>query len=209
LLPARLLARSRRARVRIRINDGFNETAKVSGRFTSLGAAPSVHIFSPMPGTRSSVAGTLFLEAIAFDDANHMLTGHALRWYVGRRMIAFGSPASYFGLGPGSHVIRLVATDRFGRHTTATVTIGLMGARTGFLLLKAPKQISRKARRVTLNVAALASSTLTVNGHSFTVGRRPSMVPLKIKPGRAPLVLTLRLTAGGPASTQVITINRR
>jgi hypothetical protein len=209
LLPSYLLGRSKHARVRIRINDGFNETAKVSARFISRGSPPRVHIFSPVNHMRMMDSGALFLSGTAADDTGHLLKGRALKWYVGRKLIAFGPTASYFGLGPGRHVIKLIATDHFGRHGVASAVVGLGAARAGFLVLKAPRSISRKARRVTLTVAAtLAHATLIVGRQHFTVGRRPSRVRVKIRPGRKSLVLTLRLRAGGPVSSQSVTIKR-
>src|SRR5204863_432634 len=50
-LPAALLSSSRRAKVRVRVQDGFHETVVTSPRFVALGAPPQLRISSPAPGT--------------------------------------------------------------------------------------------------------------------------------------------------------------
>ena len=52
-LPAGDFAASSQARLRVRANDGFNETTAMSAGFTSVGAPPTVTILSLSAGTRS------------------------------------------------------------------------------------------------------------------------------------------------------------
>ncbi|MHB8657097.1 MAG: cadherin-like beta sandwich domain-containing protein [Solirubrobacteraceae bacterium] len=210
VLGSGLLSRSRQARVRIRINDGFNETARISPRFTSRGAPPAVHIFNPIPGAITSAGAFLYLNGVAADDAGHILGGRSLRWFDGGRPIALGATASYFGLGPGRHTIRLVATDRYGRRGVASVSIGLGSARVTFLVLRAPARVGRRARSVTLIVAAsLQGATLTVGGRRFRVSRNPRRIKVPVRPGGSVLTLRLTLADGGPVTTRVLKIRRR
>ena len=79
-LPATLLGRSSNARVRVRVNDGFNETAVVSKRFVSRGAPPTVEIDAPARGAAVPAGAPLNLAGGATDDARRALTGRSLLW---------------------------------------------------------------------------------------------------------------------------------
>ncbi|MEA2367934.1 MAG: hypothetical protein QOH38_652, partial [Thermoleophilaceae bacterium] len=67
-IPSLLLARSRNARVRVVANDGFNETARTSGKFVSLGSPPQVGIRSPAAGEIVSLGSSVSFSGDAYDE---------------------------------------------------------------------------------------------------------------------------------------------
>jgi hypothetical protein len=211
-LPARLLSRSKRARVRVRVNDGFRETAATSRAFRSPGGAPVVQILSPRRGARQPNDAPLVLRGQAFDDVNGSLTGKRLRWYVGRKLVGTGTQTAPVGLRAGRHRVQLLARDRFGRVGRAAITVHLTAARPAFLVLKAPASVSRSARSVALKVASTLRARLTVRGGRGTqrarVSRRTRTVRVVVKPGRSPLALRLTLVAGGRSTPATIAIAR-
>jgi hypothetical protein len=208
VLPSRYLAFSRRARVRIRVNDGFNETVTTSIRFTALGAPPVVRILSPSPGTRVMDDASLYLSGQAFDDASRPLTGTRLRWFAGSRLIGTGEQISPSGLPPGMQRIRLLARDARGRTASASLVIAVHGARPLFLLLHAPRHLSAHAPSLRLRVASSLPATLTAAGQRFAVGRKARAISVRVRPGGHTLRLNLRLTAYGQATLAKLTISR-
>jgi hypothetical protein len=209
-LRAGMLPASRRARVRIRIQDGFRETVATSGRFVSLGAPPSTRIVTPGPGATARVeAGSaVTLRGEAFDDAGRSLTGPALTWRVGRRIVARGELVVAAGLAPGRRRIVLEAKDKAGRTATATVFVQILPRPPLFLTLKGPAKLGPRLRRLTLTVAATYESRLTVGGTKLTVGRTPRKVTVPVKPGRSLLQLTATLSSGRLVSRQAVPIPR-
>jgi hypothetical protein len=63
-LPGSYLAGSRKARLRIEISDGFNQTVAVSDRFTAAGSRPRVQITSPRPRTVIGAGSVLNLRGV-------------------------------------------------------------------------------------------------------------------------------------------------
>jgi len=212
-LPARLLSRSNRARVRVRVNDGFRETAATSRGFRSPGGAPVAQILSPRRGARQPNDAPLVLRGQAFDDADRSLTGRRLRWYVGRKLVGTGTQTAPVGLKAGRHRVRLLARDRFGRVGRASITIRLTAARPAFLVLTAPKSAKRSARTLSLKVASTLRARLTVRGgrraQRFSVSRRAKTVRVRVKPGRRPLTLRLTLAAGGRSTPATVSVARQ
>lgn len=124
-VPAAMFARSSNARLRLRVNDGFDVVSVTSPRLAAAGTPPHVTLISPSAKTRSSRAATLELVGQAVDDQLRTLKGRQLRWYAGRRLIATGASASVANLPGATVVIRLVARDRSGRTASASVRIHL------------------------------------------------------------------------------------
>ena len=93
-LSTRLLSGSRNARLRVRANDGFDETAANSGRFVSAGAPPAVRILTPSRAARISADATLVAQGEAHDDAGRRLAGRRLTWRLGRRIVGRGQESA-------------------------------------------------------------------------------------------------------------------
>ncbi|MEA2443276.1 MAG: large repetitive protein, partial [Thermoleophilales bacterium] len=208
-LPGAYFSASRRARVLVRVNDGFDERGARSGRFRARGVRPMVRLRSPAAGTKLLSSSTLVLEGEAFDDASQPLKGKRLVWFAGKRRLGTGGALSTAGLSPGRQRLRLVATDRTGRRRTATVIVGVAGVAPQLIELGGPKKVSRRARKVTLRLAVNTRSKLAANGRVFTVGRRVSQVTLPIRPGRKAVKLRLVLRAGAKRTTVALHIPRR
>lgn len=213
LVPDRYLFRSAHARLRVVANDGFQTATAVSRRFRSPGAPPFVRILLPWSGTREPNDAPLVLSGQAFDDRSRLLTGRHLRWMLGRRLLGTGAQFTTSGLPPGRRRIDLVATDRLGRSTRASVYVRLRAARPLFLVLSAPRKLKRTARTVRLTVASSLAATLTVRiaglrPQRFAIGRRIERVTLRVRRARKPLHLRLSLSAGGLGRTVLVTVRR-
>jgi hypothetical protein len=198
-LPSGLLGASQRARIRVRANDGFHETAARSARFRSLGHKPHVRITSQ--GGAVGADQTVYLAGDAYDDQHLRLTGKRLQWFDGRRRIGRGPAISAEGLRPGRHVIRLVARDRLGRRSTASVRLRVRAVKPAVLSLAAPETVAPTARRVRLSIASTVAARLQVRGAGVrsaaaSVSRRPRSVSVRVRPGAEPLRVTLALRAG-------------
>ncbi len=212
-VPARLLPRARRARLRVSVNDGFRERSALSPRFRSPGAPPEVAIVSPVTGLEQPNDAPLALSGRAFDDRSVRLTGRRLRWMDGRRVLGRGERIAPAGLSPGRHRISLVARDRFGRTSRAAIRVRLTGARPLFLKLTAPKKVGRRARSLKVRVASSLPSRLTLTGgggkaQRFAVGRHSRKLRVRVRRGSKPLRLRLKLRVGHATSVRTVVVRR-
>jgi hypothetical protein len=131
-LPSSYFTGSYQARIRVRMNDGFNESYAVSGRLVSVGSSPTVYITDPSPGEKRKIMNNavLRLSGIAHDDAFKQLTGLQLRWYTDRKLLGTGSTIDVTGLRPGMRRIQLLARDAQGRVGKATVVVEILAQNT-------------------------------------------------------------------------------
>ena len=208
-LRSSLLSRSRAARLRLRVNDGFNESTAISARFTALGAPPAVTIASPLARERVRQDAATYLSGSAVDDSLRTVRGTRLTWFVGKQRLGRGEKLSVTDLPAGRRVIRLVARDGFGRQGSASISVSIAAAKPRFLVLRAPPSVRRSARRVRLLVAATVRTTLRVGRQRFSIGRHSNAVVVRVKPGRQPLSLQLRLAGGRLSTRSTLTIPRR
>ncbi len=208
-VPATLLARTRKARLRVRVSDGWHETAALSRVFRVDGPPPVVSIESPRNGSRLRAGDPLNLEGVAYDDRSRPLLKRRLRWFDGRRAIGRGSRVSVLDLSPGKHTLRLVAKDRSGRTGQAKVRVRVGKAKPAFLVLKAPKSVSRRGRRIAIRAAASLPGTLSIGRRSFAIDRRTRRFRIRVRRGRRPLRLKLVLRGGGGKTVTKLRIGRR
>jgi hypothetical protein len=128
-LSATLFSHARHARIRVRVNDGFNETSATSGVFEATGHSPAVAIMSPTSGEHVASDASLYLSGSAQDDSGRSLSGKRLRWYIGRKLIGTGTEViTTKKLPSGTVRVRLVAHDSQGRRTSAAVVIHTFAA---------------------------------------------------------------------------------
>jgi hypothetical protein len=200
-VPSAALARSTSGRLRVRIDDGFSETASVTPSMRTLGAGPRVEITSPSSGQRILNQAAVLLAGEAFDDAGRRLRGSRLVWFDGTRRLGTGESISTAGLPAGLRRIRLVATDRFGRRSAAVVPVRLLAAVPRLLVLRAPARVGTRARVVRLRVATTVPTVLRIGRRLFQVDRRERTIVVPIAPGRGLLRLGLRL--GGPRAPEI------
>ncbi len=207
-LAVNLLAASNNARLRLRVNDGFNDTETTSGRLKVAARPPSVTILAPTSRATLSAGSVVNLAGAAQDDHGRALRGRALRWFAGRRALGRGEQVTTT-LPAGTRTLRLVAVDRSGRRSSRTLRTRVRATTPFFLRLKAPARLSRSARAVTLGVAATQPSTLRVRGRRFRIGRGLRRIHVAVPRGRGTLHLGLVLSAGGRRSLHAVTIARR
>ena len=89
-LPARLFVGSRRARVRVRVQDDFHEALATSGRFMAASAAPLVRTVSPAAGSSFRAGAPVALAGEAFDQAGRALKGRAFTCSSGATVLGHG-----------------------------------------------------------------------------------------------------------------------
>jgi hypothetical protein len=208
-LPVTAFRPSTRARVRVNVNDGFNETSAVSGCFVVAARPPSVRIASPARGERVRSDATLYLQGEAYDDRGSAVASRHLQWFLDRRPIARGEDASAVRLPPGRHLLRLVARDVHGRLGSASVPVRVAGVAPHLLDLRAPASVGPRARRLTFSVATTIPATLMAAGRRYAVGRGLRNVAVPIRPGRGPLRISLRLVADGKVTRTRLVVPRR
>ena len=205
-VPGALLAGASRARVRVVVNDGWNETAVVSAPFLALGSPPHVTITDPAHPARIADDGQLALTGQAADDRRRDLTGRSLTWFVGRRKVGSGATLSVTDLPPGAQTVRLVARDASGRTGSARQRITVKAVAPTFLHLDAPRKVSKRARAVTLTIASSLKARFTSGRTTAAVGRKAGPVRVAIKAGQAVIRVTLR--AHGKTTKAVVTLKR-
>jgi DNA-binding beta-propeller fold protein YncE len=207
-LPSALLSASKRARVRVTVNDGWNETAAVSGVFRAKGAPPVVRIVAPAPKTLQSNDALMQLTGQGTDDSRRPLPSRSMRWYIGKRLVARGANPVVSGLAPGTRVLRLEGTDRLGRTATDRVKIRLRAATPRLFGMRVPRKLSRTARRLRFRTASTIPGTLRIGKQRFAVGTKPKPISVPVKPGKKPLTLRLVLKAYGKTSKTLLVLKR-
>ena len=211
-LPSDYFEGSRDAFLRLRANDGFNETVVVSPPFRTVHRRPTVQITSPARGARVRRDAPLSLTAEAFDERRRPLVGRALRWFRGGRLLGRGD-LTLMRLPSGRHRLRVEATDGAGRRATATVRVRVVRVAPAFTTLRAPARIAARARRVRLRLASTLPARLTVRGAGVRPARarvdpRARVVSVRVRRGATPLALRLTLRADGRAARGVVEVSR-
>lgn len=200
-IPAGELAGSRRARVRVAVNDGLNEVLASSGRFRIDLRPPTVTIQRPVVRERLRTGRNVLLGA-ARDDRGRPLTGRALTWYAGRRRLGSGERLRTRGLPPGRVTLRLVARARGGISATRRLRVRVVTEAPRLTRLDAPAYVRRSTRRVAIRVAAAQRASLSIAGRRTRIGPRARrlVIPLARSPrsGIVRIRFTLR-GAGGSA----------
>jgi hypothetical protein len=207
-LPSSLFAGTHRARVRLRVSDGFNQSVALSKVFIAVGRPPVVRISSPAPSQHVMADAQLYLEGSAYDDTGKLLRGKRLQWFAGLRRLGQGSPVSVTGLPAGRQLIRLVATDARGRRASASVRARIVAVAPLLLAVKAPAKLSPKARRLVLRLSTTIPAHLTAAGKRFDVDRKLKRIVLPVHAGTQALRLRLRLVAAGRATHVTLVIRR-
>ena len=202
------LTAARDARLRVRINDGFNESSALSGRFLALGAPPKVTILSPVGRVaRIPADAQLQLSGQAISQAAQLLRGRNLRWFDGPAEIGAGTHISAGPLPLGFNRIRLIARDAAGRVGVAALTVFVTPIDLPFLTLRVPPFVGPGAKTLTIDAGASIPAELTVNRINFQLGNtRPISLP--IRRGPQPIVLHMKVTANGITTPFVVVVRR-
>jgi hypothetical protein len=200
---------SRNARVRVRLNDGFNEALATSGKFTARGAPPTIAILTRF-AKGEIVAGdaSVQLDGAAFDQSLRTLSGHELRWYDGSVLLGYGSDISAGALPPGVNRIRLLARDSDGRSASATVTVPVAAVSIPNLSLTLPRRSRPTARKLTFSAADAAGATITVLGHEFKLTPKLARYTVPVPRGRGSLLVEISVTTEGVTTRFASTVVR-
>ncbi len=202
-----MLSGSKKAVVRVRIDDGFNEAVKTSKRFTVIPPAPQVTIEEPAGKLTIRADAPLSLRGSATGAGGRLLKGKGLVWRDGRKKLGKGPSVLADGLRPGKRRIQLSAKQG-GKTGRATVQVVVQAVKPGFLALAAPEKLGKKAKSAKLRVASTVAAKLKVGGKRFAVSTRPRTVKAPVKRGKGPAKLKLQLSSGKQKTSQTITIAR-
>ena len=199
-LPSFYFARSRDAMVRVRVNDGFNETPATSPRFAALDPPPEVSILAPDIAASTPIAGDALLQltGTAWDAQLTGLGGTRLRWYDGRTLLGTGGSLLAGPLPPGANKISLVARDSTGKTAVTTTTVDVRKVPLPFLNLHIPTSISAASRSLAITATSGLAGMLGVDGRRLQLA--PGLagrLTLPVRPGATPLVLRMAITADG------------
>jgi hypothetical protein len=208
-LPAQLMPTSSRGRIRVRVSDGFNQTAVISGRLRFLGTPPQITITSVVPASSPTSAESVQLTAQAIDETGTILGGHALKWYDGHRPIGTGATVVLETPTPGIHRIRLIARGQSGQTATDTVVAHVIAAAPAITVLQAPASVAQSARSLVATVAANEPATVAVGKRRFQIGTVPRRVtiPLAGESGKVAQA-NLSLSAYGRRGAFVLALPR-
>ncbi len=208
-LSSFFFAASRNARVRVRVNDGWEDTDAISKRFVSLGAPPKVAILTRLAhGMALEGDAKLPLTCRAIDQNGHLLSGKSLRWYDGTISLGHGSTIEAGPLPAGVNHIKLVARGKSGQTASASLALTVKQVTLPGLTLSFPKELSRHARKLRFSAAATISTTLTVNGHKILLGAKSTSFSLPVHAGRKPLLLAIQVTTEGVSTPMAFALSR-
>ncbi len=209
-LSSFLFTASRNARVRVRVNDGFNETNAISARFTAIGAPPKVRILSRFSHT-IALAGdaTVQLAGVAVDQAGHVLSGRSLHWYDGTVSLGYGWAISAGPLPAGVNHIRLLARDSSGRTASASIRVLVASAHLPGLTLEFHARVSHHAHKLKFRAAATTPTTLTIARHTYQLSAKLASFSLPISTGRTPLLLAVSVASEGVVTPLAVEVSRR
>jgi hypothetical protein len=202
-LPASFFLASHAARVRVRVNDGFNETAAISAPFTARDTPPQVEIFSPNGSAATSTAGAtqggiteiagdsrVELEGQALNQSMEQLTGTNLRWFDGRVFLGTGNDLSAGPLPPGLNHIVLRARDAAGKLGSDSVTVLVTPVELPFLRLVLRHFAGNDVRSTPVHALSKATITLSIGTQTFLLrAGKPQVLRVSIVPGATPLIL--------------------
>ncbi len=177
-IPGRYLAAARRARVRVRVNDGFDEAAAISDAFTTLAAPPLVTIGRTPEGLPGDAR--LQLTGQAFQAGPTTLRGKRLRWFDGSVPLGSGSEILAGPLPPGKNHIRLVAHGAGGSTATDGAIVRVKPVQLPFLRLSIPKKVGRRAKRMVIRARSAVPARLTVDRAKFKIGKKTKRLVVSI-----------------------------
>jgi hypothetical protein len=208
-LPAALLQSSRRARVRVRVTDGFGMAEATSAPFRADGSPPRAQIVRPVESERLQAGQRVLLVGQATDDADRQLTGRRVRWFAGARRLGTGARLAA-KLPAGTVRLRMVAVDSHGRKATATRTLHVTPPPLSLTKLHAANARAG-ARRAAVTVAATRAAVLQAGGRRYAIGPKAHRISVRLpttpKLGivRVPLRLKPR-DGGAPGSATLIVL---
>jgi hypothetical protein len=197
-LSGDLLSASRKGRIRVTVNDGFNQARALSGAIVAAGRAPEVDIASPERADKLRAGIASLLTGQATDDAGRSLTGKSLTWFAGSRRLGTGGNLRV-ALPAGTVRLRLVARDRSGRTTTAARTVKVAAVPLVVDRVDAPARVKPKVKTVTVTALTSTAASLRIGGKNYAVGPKAKKLKVKLpaKPATGALKLSYTVRAIG------------
>jgi Concanavalin A-like lectin/glucanases superfamily len=196
-IPGHSLAGSRRARIRVDVSDGFNETRASSGIFRADGTPPKVRISRPQKGESLATRARTLLIGSALDDRHRELSGRSLSWFAGGHRLGRGKRLAA-KLPAGRYSLRLVAHDHGGRAGVARLKVHVGRPALQLLRISYQRAVPRRASKLTVGLAASENVILRAAGRRYHVGPRTRRIVLPLPPRpkagvlRIPAVLMAR-----------------
>jgi hypothetical protein len=210
-IPGRALAASRRARIRVGVNDGFNEPRALSGVFRADGTPPAIRIARPAlreplrAGARTQLVGS------ALDDRRQALPARSLTWYAGHNRLGSGNRLTA-RLPAGQYALRLVARDRDGRTAVARLQVSVQRTPMQLVSIGYKRTVERHARTLDVRIATSEPAILRAAGRRYRVGPRTRRVVLLLprRPKSGVLRIPCKLVAPGDRRlTGTVKVRRR
>ena len=197
-LSGDLFSASRKGRVRVTVNDGFNQARAVSGTIVAAGRAPQVDIATPGRKAKLTAGIRTVLTGQATDDAGRSLTGKSLTWFAGSKRLGTGNNLRV-ALPPGSTRLRLVARDRSGRTGTAAQVLKVAAVGLVVDRVDAPARVKPKVKTVTVTALTSTLASLRIGGRNYAIGPKAKKLKVKLpaKPATGALKLAYTVTAVG------------
>ena len=206
-LAAGTFTASPRARLRVRIDDGFSVALSKPVRLVAEPSAPKVTITEPVRLQRIAAGASIYLRGGATDDHGRRIRGSRLRWIADGLQLGRGESLSAV-LPAGTRSVRLTAIDAAGRRGAASVTLRPQATTPFFLRLDARSRLPRTTRSITLRVASTQPARLRIGARHFSVSPHATRIRLRVRPGRSTIRLRLVLSAGGRRTEQALVITR-
>jgi hypothetical protein len=208
-IPGRFLAHSRNGRVRVTVDDGFNQVRAVSARLRADGRPPSVNIARPVAREVLRSDRPNVLVGSALDDLGRPVKGRALTWYAGRKRLGRGAVLRVRKLPARARTIRLEARVA-GLTGRATRRVKVATNPPRLTLLRAPRLVGARAHTVRVRVRATKAAVLAAGRSRYRVGTRARTLKLRLpaRPKRGVLRVRFRLSAGGGRTSGVIELVR-
>ena len=207
-LAAHLFPSSGKARVRVRVADGWHESAATVGPLKSVGVPPKVRILQPMAEARQTAEGTWLLEAVAHDERGKSISQRSIEWTrKGKTILKRGTGTVQLPAGTTTLVAR--ARDRNGRIGTESIKVTVDPAKPRFTLLRGPKRVKATARRVELTVASTFPARLRLGGRRFELSAKKRTISLPLKRGKKSVAFSGALSSGSEQTTVRVTVFRR
>ena len=205
VVPGSYLAGSRRARVRVAVNDGFNERSVNSRPFVAQGTRPRVEILTPEARAAIRSSDRVVLSGSAFDDLDRPLKGRALTWYAGRKRLGRGAQIRA-RLPRGTRRLRLVARDRTGRSGSASMRVRVEAPQLRILSLGVPLKVGRNARSLKVRIRPSAPATLTASGRRYRLRPRRTTLTIRLpsRPRIGIVSVRFRLAPRGGAAQRTV-----
>ena len=177
-IPGAYLAASHRARLRVTVSDGFDETSATSALFRVDGAPPRARIV--VPGEAQTLqTGRILLAGTGLDDRGRSLRGKALTWFAGSRRLGRGKRLSA-RLPAGNVRLRLVARDGRGRKSTVTRAVRITPVALQLTALDVPARVRAGGRILAIRVATSVRATIRASGARHRAGTRARTVRIRL-----------------------------